>query len=134
MAHRCPTGIVAGIEDGWFIGMIADAADQQQRDLDTGVRKVVGVNVHRSTITEPLEVLHISDDVERAQTVALAQRKAARDAARVADCLSDLATAASGTGNLIPPMLDAMRAEATVGEVCATLRSVFGEYREPAIY
>ena len=128
------SGIVAGIENGWFIGAIADAADQQQRDLDAGVRKVVGVNVHTSTITPPLEILHISDDVERAQTATLAQRKAARDAPRVAQCLSALGTAASGADNLIPPMLEAIRAEATVGEVCATLKMVFGEYREPAIY
>ena len=128
------SGIVAGIDSGWFIGMIADAADRQQRDMDTGARKVVGVNIHTSTITEPLEILHISDDVEREQTAALAQRKATRDAARVDACLADLAEAASGTSNLIPPMLEAMRAEATVGEVCACLRAVFGEYREPAIY
>jgi methylmalonyl-CoA mutase N-terminal domain/subunit len=128
------SGIVAGIEQGWFIGKIADAADDQQRALDAGDRKIVGVNAHTSTITEPLEILHISEQVEQVQNRALAERRSARDNRRVEAALAELKAIAAGTGNLIPPMLEAVRAEATVGEVCSVLREVFGGYREPAMF
>jgi methylmalonyl-CoA mutase N-terminal domain/subunit len=128
------TGIVAGIDSGWFISKIADSADEQQRALDSGERRIVGVNAHTASITEPLEILHIPEQVEQAQNAALSQRRAERDASRVEATLATLTEAARGSDNLVPLMLDAMRAEATVGEVCAALRSVFGDYREPAIF
>ncbi|MFL6286954.1 MAG: methylmalonyl-CoA mutase [Actinomycetes bacterium] len=127
-------GIIEGINSGWFIGKIADAADEQQRALDSGERRIVGVNVHTSSLTEPLEILHIPEQVEQSQNAALAQRRATRDAAAVDASLTELKDAAQGRDNLVPLMLDAMRAEATVGEVCAVLRGVFGDYREPAIF
>jgi methylmalonyl-CoA mutase N-terminal domain/subunit len=128
------SGIVAGIESGWFIGKIADAATDQQRALDSGARRIVGVNVHEATITEPLEILVIPEQVERAQNVALSQRRTDRDSRAVDATLTELKEAAQGKGNLVPPLLEAMRAEVTVGEVCSVLRDVFGDYREPAIF
>jgi methylmalonyl-CoA mutase N-terminal domain/subunit len=127
-------GIVAGIDNGWFISKIADAADEQQRALDNGDRRIVGVNVHEASITEPLEILTIPEQVERDQNTALTQRRADRDTRAVDAALTALKEAAQGTGNLVPPMLEAMRAEVTVGEVCSVLRDVFGDYREPAIF
>jgi methylmalonyl-CoA mutase N-terminal domain/subunit len=127
-------GIVAGIENGWFISRIADAADEHQRLLDAGERRVVGVNAHTSTITEPLEVLQISEQVESDQRALLASRRATRDQRDVDRALGELVEAAVSTENLVPPMLQAVRAEATVGEICSSLREVFGEYREPAVF
>jgi methylmalonyl-CoA mutase N-terminal domain/subunit len=127
-------GIVAGIDNGWFISKIADAADEQQRALDNGDRRIVGVNVHEASITEPLEILTIPEQVERDQNTALTQRRADRDTRAVDAALTALKEASRGTGNLVPPMLEAMRAEVTVGEVCSVLRDVFGDYREPAIF
>jgi methylmalonyl-CoA mutase N-terminal domain/subunit len=127
-------GIVAGINSGWFISKIADAADEQQRALDTNDRRIVGVNVHTTSITEPLEILHIPEQVEHAQNEALSERRASRDAGAVDSALMALKDAAQGNDNLVPLMLDAIRVEATVGEVCEVLRGVFGDYREPAIF
>ena len=131
---RMTDGIVAGIESGWFIGRIADAADEHQRSLENDERRVVGVNAYTGTDAEPLEILQIPERVEREQRADLAQRRRARDQAAVQGSLDRLLAAASSTDNLLPPMLDAMRAEATVGEVCSALRAVFGEYREPAVF
>ncbi len=78
-----------------------------------------------------LDVLRISREVEAEQVSALGSRRATRDHALVSQRLDDLAVAARGSANLVPPMLDAVRAEATVGEICGTLRAVFGGYTEP---
>ncbi len=125
------SGIVAGIDDGWFTGRIADAADEQQRALEEGRRHVVGVTAHTSTVAEPLEVLRIDRAVETAQVERLAARRSNRDADAVASTLAALTVAARADANLVPPMLDAARAEATVGEICDALREVFGSYTEP---
>jgi methylmalonyl-CoA mutase N-terminal domain/subunit len=125
------SGIVAGIDDGWFTGRIADAADEQQRALEEGRRHLVGVTAHTSTVAEPLEVLRIDRAVETAQVERLAARRSTRDADAVARTLAALTAAARTDANLVPPMLDAARAEATVGEICDALREVFGSYTEP---
>jgi methylmalonyl-CoA mutase N-terminal domain/subunit len=125
------SGIVAGIDDGWFTGRIADAADEQQRALEEGRRHLVGVTAHTSTVAQPLEVLRIDRAVETAQVERLAARRSNRDADAVASTLAALTAAARTDANLVPPMLDAARAEATVGEICDALREVFGSYAEP---
>ncbi len=125
-------GILRGIEDGWFMGEIADSAFAYQRALEKGEKKVVGVNVNTDTIEEPLEILRISHEVERAQVAELTRRRAVRDGAAVEAALARLGAAARTEENLVPLILDAVRAEATLGEVCGALREVFGEYREPA--
>ncbi len=125
-------GILRGIEDGWFMGEIADSAFAYQRALEKGEKKVVGVNVSTDTIEEPLEILRISHEVERAQVAELTRRRAVRDGAAVEAAVARLGAAARTEENLVPLILDAVRAEATLGEVCGALREVFGEYREPA--
>jgi methylmalonyl-CoA mutase N-terminal domain/subunit len=124
-------GIVAGIEAGWFTGHIADAADDYQRSVENGDRRVVGVNVHTESVAEPLAVLRIPGEVETDQVEDLLRRRSTRDNGVVQERLGALALAARTSANLVPPMLDAVRAEATVGELCATLRDVFGGYTEP---
>jgi methylmalonyl-CoA mutase, N-terminal domain len=125
-------GILRGIEDGWFTGQIADAAFAYQQMLEKGDKRVVGVNVATDSVVGELEILRVSHQVETDQNRDLAQRRANRDQAAVSATLNTLATAARGTGNLVPPMLDAARAEATLGEICAVLRTEWGDYREPA--
>ncbi|HWB65247.1 MAG TPA: methylmalonyl-CoA mutase family protein [Mycobacteriales bacterium] len=126
------SGILRGVEDGWFTSEIADAAFVYQQKLEKGDKRVVGVNVQQDTIVGELPILRVSDEVEAEQRRALAQRRADRDAAEVERTLAQLVETARGDGNLVPPMLAAARAEATLGEICGTLRDVFGEYREPA--
>jgi len=79
-----------------------------------------------------LEILRISGEVEREQVRALAERKAGRDDAAVRSALAALVEAARGDANLVPPMLDAARVEATLGEICGALRDEWGAYTEPA--
>jgi methylmalonyl-CoA mutase N-terminal domain/subunit len=125
------SGILRGIEDGWFMGEIAEAAFQYQTALEKGDKKVVGVNVYDGGIDAPLEILRVSHEVEKEQVRELTGRKAARDEALVQSRLADLVEVARGEGNTIEPMLEAIRAEATLGEVCGALRELWGSYTEP---
>jgi methylmalonyl-CoA mutase N-terminal domain/subunit len=126
------SGILRGIEDGWFTAEIADSAFVYQQALERGTKKIVGVNAHTATVTRPLEILRISHEVERAQREVLAQRRAGRDQAAVDASLKRMVEVARTDENLVPAMLDAARAEATLGEICDALRAEWGVYREPA--
>jgi methylmalonyl-CoA mutase, N-terminal domain len=125
-------GILRGIEDGWFMSEIADAAFTYQKHLEKGDKKIVGVNVHDSSVVGTLEILRVSHEVETEQRRVLAERRTARDDAEVRRALDRLVEVAKSDGNLVPVMLDAARAEATLGEICGALRDEWGDYREPA--
>ena len=125
------SGILRGIEDGWFMAEIADAAFEYQRALEKGDKQVVGVNVATSTDERPLEILRVSHEVETAQNKLLGERRTARDQEAVDAALARMVGAARGTDNLIEPMLAAVRAEATLGEICGALREEWGAYAEP---
>ncbi|MGH3257337.1 MAG: acyl-CoA mutase large subunit family protein [Streptosporangiaceae bacterium] len=125
-------GILAGIENGWFVGEIAEAAFAYQQELEKGEKKIVGVNRHTDTVAEPLEILRISPEVEREQVGVLGRRRAQRDQQAIDATLAALVAAARTDANLVPPMLDAARAEATLGEICGALVSEWGAYTESA--
>jgi methylmalonyl-CoA mutase N-terminal domain/subunit len=125
-------GLLRGIEEGWFMSEIADAAFAYQVALEKGEKKVVGVNCHRDSVTSELEILRVSHEVETEQVRALAERKAGRDESAIAAAIEEMLAAAREDRNMIPAMLDACRAEATLGEICNALREEWGEYREPA--
>jgi methylmalonyl-CoA mutase N-terminal domain/subunit len=129
--HSMTSGILRGIEDGWFMAEIAEAAFQYQVAVEKGDKKVVGVNVHTADVDAPLEILRVSHEVERDQVQVLADRRAGRDEAKVRATLDHLIDVARGEGNTIEPMLEAIRAEATLGEVCGALRDLWGSYTEP---
>ena len=126
------SGILRGIEDGWFTGEIADAAFAHQQALEKGDKKVVGVNVATESDPDELEILRVGHEVELEQRRVLARRRETRDGAAVDRALAAMVEAARGDGNLIEPMLAAARAEATLGEICGALKAEWGEYREPA--
>jgi methylmalonyl-CoA mutase N-terminal domain/subunit len=126
------SGILRGIEDGWFTGEIADAAFAYQQALEKGEKKMVGVNTLVDDSADDLEILRVSHEVEREQNALLGRRRAARNEADVAKALGALVEVARGEGNLIEPMLAAARVEATLGEICGALRDVWGGYTEPA--
>jgi methylmalonyl-CoA mutase N-terminal domain/subunit len=88
--------------------------------------------VHTGTVAKELEILRISHEVEIEQKAVLARRKAARDDAAVTAAIKRMVEVARSGDNMIPAMLDAARAEATLGEICDALRAEWGEYREPA--
>jgi methylmalonyl-CoA mutase N-terminal domain/subunit len=125
------SGILRGIEDGWFTGEIAEAAFEYQRALEKDDKKVVGVNCHTGSVTGDLEILRVSHEVEREQVRVLTDRKAQRDDEKVTSSLEAMLTAARDGGNMIEPMLEAVRAEATLGEICGVLRDEWGVYTEP---
>jgi len=126
------SGILRGIEEGWFMAEIADAAFQYQIALEKGDKRVVGVNVHTESVSHELEILRVSHEVEREQVRALTERRAARDEAAVTQALGRMVEISRTSGNMIPAMLDAARAEASLGEICDALRAEWGVYREPA--
>jgi isobutyryl-CoA mutase large subunit len=126
------SGILRGIEDGWFTAEIAESAFVYQRALERGTKKIVGVNAHTATVTRELSILRISHEVELAQRDVLATRRAERDQAAVDASLKRMVEVARTDENLVPAMLDATRAEATLGEICGALRAEWGDYREPA--
>ena len=126
------SGILRGIEEGWFMGEIADAAFQYQLALEKGDKKVVGVNTHTGSVSHELEILRVSHGVEREQVRVLADRKAGRDRAAVDAAVNRMVEVSRTTENMVPAMLDAVRAEATLGEICDALRDEWGVYREPA--
>jgi methylmalonyl-CoA mutase N-terminal domain/subunit len=126
------SGLLRGIEDGWFTSQIAEAAFAYQTSVEKGDKLIVGVNSHLGTVTGELEILRVSHQVELEQRRVLADRRSQRDQAAVDTALADLLAAAHTDENLIRPMLVAARAEATLGEICNVLRSVWGRYTEPA--
>jgi methylmalonyl-CoA mutase, N-terminal domain len=125
-------GLLRGIEDGWFMSEIAEAAFQYQTALEKGDKKIVGVNVHTDSITSDLEILRISHEVELEQVRDLSQRRTTRDDAAASAAVQHMIEVARTDANMIEPILEACRAEATLGEICDALRAEWGEYREPA--
>ncbi len=125
-------GLLRGIEDGWFMSEIAEAAFVYQKALEKGDKKVVGVNVHLDSVTTDLEILRVSHEVELEQVRVLKDRRSAREQAVIDEALGRMVETARTEGNMIPAMLDAVRAEASLGEICDALRAEWGEYREPA--
>ncbi|SDS32689.1 methylmalonyl-CoA mutase [Jiangella sp. DSM 45060] len=125
-------GILRGIEDGWFTGEIAESAFQHQQRVEKGDKRVVGVNVHTGSVTGELDILRVSHEVEDVQREVLTKRRAARDDAAVRAALAAMVEVARTDANIVPAMLDAARAEATLGEICDALRAEWGVYSEPA--
>jgi len=126
------SGILRGIEDGWFMAEIAEAAFVYQQALEKGEKKIVGVNCHTGTKAKEVEILRISHEVEVAQKRLLTERRTGRDQNAVTEALRRMVDVSRTSDNMVPAMLDATRAEATLGEICDALRGEWGEYREPA--
>jgi methylmalonyl-CoA mutase, N-terminal domain len=123
-------GILRGIDEGWFMAEIAEASFVYQRQLEKGEKKVVGVNCHTDTVESPVEILRVSHEVERAQVRELARRRSDRDRAAVDAGLAAMVQTARSGGNMVPPMIDAALAEATLGEICGALKDEWGSYTE----
>jgi isobutyryl-CoA mutase large subunit len=126
------SGILRGIEDGWFMSEIADSAFRYQVAVEKDEKLVVGVNCHTASVTGDLEIMRVSHEVEVEQVRVLAARRSSRDDAAVRAALKTMVEVGRTSDNMVPAMLDAVRAEATLGEICDALRAEWGEYREPA--
>jgi methylmalonyl-CoA mutase N-terminal domain/subunit len=125
-------GAVAAIERGFQKEQIERSAYDQLRAVEAGDKLVVGVNRYTDGDDEPVTLLRLDPAIAEAQAKSLAEIHAQRDGAATRAALGDLRDAARGADNLLVPMREALRRMATVGEVCDTLRDVFGVYRPPA--
>jgi methylmalonyl-CoA mutase N-terminal domain/subunit len=121
-------GSVAAIEKGYIQQEIQESAYRYQREIETGDRVIVGVNRFQTKEPPPTGLLRVDPKVREVQTKRLAELRASRDAQRVETSLASLRKTAQGEGNLMVPILDCVRANCTLGEICDVLRGVFGEY------
>ena len=124
-------GMIAAIEKGFPQSEIANASYQYQRAVESKEKLVVGVNAFQSA-DQPIELLQIDQTAEEHQIAKLAALRARRDNGSVQKTLDALRRAAEGTENTMPFILDAVRAYATLGEICDAFRGVFGTYQETA--
>jgi methylmalonyl-CoA mutase N-terminal domain/subunit len=123
-------GILRGIDDSWFTAEIAEASFAYQQQLEKGDKRIVGVNCYTDTVERPVEIMRVSHEVEIEQVRALHERRADRNEAAVSAALADLLAAARSDENMIQPMIAAAAAEATLGEICGSLREEWGSYSE----
>jgi methylmalonyl-CoA mutase, N-terminal domain len=127
-------GVVRALEEGFFQREIADAAHWYQEALERKQRIVVGVNEHVDPDEQQrIPLLRIDQEVARGQERRLAALRARRDNGAVQAALAAVEQAARAGDNLMPPLIDAVRAYATLGEIIETLKTVYGEYVEPII-
>ncbi len=126
-------GMIAAIERGFPQAEIANASYSYQRSVEQRETVIVGVNKFGGEQTRPIEILQIGDAARKQQVERLAELRRTRDNARVGDALEQLRRTAEGSENTLPRILDAVRANATVGEICGVFREVFGAHRETPV-
>ncbi|MEE4353173.1 MAG: methylmalonyl-CoA mutase family protein [Desulfatiglans sp.] len=123
-------GAVAAIEKGFIQREIQDSAYKYQREIEKDEKVVVGLNRFQVEEEKPTGLLRVDPSVRESQIEKLGQLKSERDNEQVEKSLAALRQVAEGNSNLIPPILDAVKAYATLGEICDVLRGVFGEYQQ----
>ncbi|MCD6445203.1 methylmalonyl-CoA mutase family protein [Candidatus Bathyarchaeota archaeon] len=123
-------GAIAAIEKGFFQKEIADSAYKYQKEIDEKKRIIVGVNEYSTEEKYPIEILRIDPKVEEEQIARLQKLRRERDNRKVKEVLEKLHYAAEKNVNLMPTIIDAVKAYATLGEICDVLRKVYGEYKE----
>jgi methylmalonyl-CoA mutase N-terminal domain/subunit len=126
-------GIIEAIEAGFPQKEIADASYRYQRQVDDGSKTVVGVNKYKMAKKRSVETLRIGHETEQGQLERLQRVRAERDNDEVQRCLDAVGRAAKDGDNMIPPMLDAVRAYASIGEVSRALVPIFGTYQETSV-
>lgn len=126
-------GVIPAIEQGFFQSEIADAAYRYQREIDDGSRKIVGVNAFQEDRPLSIPILEIDAAGYERQVQRLALLRKDRDGGRVGQALDRLRVALQGTENSMPYLLDAVRAYATLGEIVALMKEVFGVYEETTV-
>jgi len=127
-------GIIRAVEEGYPQKEIAESAYRFQREVEEGDRVIVGVNAFKSKGGQPIELLKIDEKVTHEQVERLKAVKRSRDDEKVRAALARVESAARGTDNLMPPVLEAVKAYATLGEICDVFRKVWGQYRESGAF
>jgi methylmalonyl-CoA mutase N-terminal domain/subunit len=126
-------GMIGAIEKGFPQREIGRAAYQYQRSLETGERRIVGVNAYEEETDEVPAVFRVDPQLEKTQVAALEARRRERDQAAVSGILERLEEASRGDDNLCPLILDAVKARATIGEICGAMEKTFGRYRQQRV-
>ncbi|MDK2742356.1 MAG: methylmalonyl-CoA mutase family protein [Nitrospira sp. BO4] len=126
-------GMVRAIEQGFPQREILDASQRYQRELERNERIVVGVNEYVESEERSIPILKIGPEVEREQAACLSDLRKCRDSFRMAGAVEAVQEAASCGENVMPYLLEAVKAKATLGEICMALKEVFGTYREPVV-
>ena len=124
--------MIAAVEQGYPQREIEQASYEFQKALERGERKFIGVNSFLEGGPAEIEPFAVDPAIERDQVAELRKRKAGRAGRAVEKALGALEQEAAGDGNVFPPILEAVKASATVGEICTTLARRFGRYKEPA--
>src|SRR5215468_3055961 len=123
-------GMIQAIQRGFPQSEIHRAAVAYQKETDNRKRIIVGVNAYTEPEERRISILKIKREVEKKQVQRLTQRKKSRNLKKVASALGQLAGVAEANGDLMPAVMEAVRAQSTVGEICEVFRRVYGEYRE----
>jgi methylmalonyl-CoA mutase N-terminal domain/subunit len=126
-------GTLRAIENGYIQREIQQAAYDYQKSIESGKRVVVGVNRYQDERGTPLPLLRIDPETERTQVERLGKLRARRDASRLQAALRQVEETAHSEQNLMPAILEAVKAYATVGEISDALRRVFGEFQESVV-
>jgi methylmalonyl-CoA mutase N-terminal domain/subunit len=124
-------GVLPAIDKGFFQTEISDSAYRYQREIDQNVRRIVGVNAYQDDKPVSIPILEMDPQGYRRQSVRLAQVRASRDPGHLGQTLDRLRLACQGTENTMPHIIEAVRAYATLGEIVAVMKEVFGTYQEP---
>ena len=127
-------GVIPAIKRGFFQKEIAKSAYRYQKEIDEQKRKVIGVNCYKAEEETSIPLLKIDEEGEKRHLARLKKVREERDQSKVERALNQLRKAAEGEENLMPYILEAVKAYATLGETCGVLREIFGEYKEPIIY
>ncbi len=124
-------GVLPAIDKGFFQSEISEAAYRYQREIDQGQRRIVGVNAYADNKTVAIPILEMDPQGYERQVERLEQVRSTRDSGRVGQALDRLRIACQGTENVMPLLLDAVHAYATLGEVTGVMKEAFGTYEEP---
>jgi methylmalonyl-CoA mutase N-terminal domain/subunit len=127
-------GIIRAVEEGYPQKEIGESAYRYQREVEEGERLIVGVNAFQSDTDGPIQILKIEERVAEEQVARIEKVKAERNAAEVSAALARVEAACRGTENLMPPVLEAVKSYATLGEISDVFRKVWGQYREGGIF
>jgi methylmalonyl-CoA mutase N-terminal domain/subunit len=126
-------GMVKAIEQGYPQQEILDASQRYQREVERGERKIVGVNQHVEQEHGCIPTLKIGPEVEQHQVAHLSDLRKSRDSFRMAGAVEELQEAASCGENVMPYLIEAVKAKATLGEICSALQEIYGAYHEPVV-
>jgi methylmalonyl-CoA mutase N-terminal domain/subunit len=127
-------GVIPAIEKGFFQKEISEASYIYQKEIENKERIIVGVNEYIVPEEEKIEILKIPEEVEEKQKKSLKKLRRERDNREVRRTLNELLKVAKSSKNIMPPIISAVKAYATIGEIINTLKEVFGEYKEPIIF